>query len=321
MPGIDEDVLRELMHRATDDLHAPSAVTAGIVTGQRRRHWRNRAAGAALTGVAAGMAFGVATAVSGGSHPTTSAPAVRLTAAQHELYRLSSAAAAAPQPSGRYVKLTEKDDGGLNRTSVIDSLTGDTWTYQRGAGVPSELPVARHGSPTQAEFATWPTGPAALRAMLLTQAQQQQAQGQQQLQQKLGQMSAKARARVQAALAKQQVTSDDLVFEQASDTLWNPLVGPALRSALYKVLAQTPGVVVDAHATDMSGQPAVEISRVDNGQGEATATFEDAATGRVLESLFITPADPAKGVTGSTLYDLYTSVTSSSTLPPNPYRN
>jgi hypothetical protein len=27
MPGIDGDIMRELMHRCTDDLHAPSAVT------------------------------------------------------------------------------------------------------------------------------------------------------------------------------------------------------------------------------------------------------------------------------------------------------
>ena len=31
MPGIDEDILRELMHRCTEDLHAPSAVSDGIV--------------------------------------------------------------------------------------------------------------------------------------------------------------------------------------------------------------------------------------------------------------------------------------------------
>ena len=32
MPGIDEDILRELMHRCTEDLHAPSAVSDGIVS-------------------------------------------------------------------------------------------------------------------------------------------------------------------------------------------------------------------------------------------------------------------------------------------------
>jgi hypothetical protein len=59
------------------------------------------------------------------------------------------------------------------RTSVIDSLTRDTWTYQQGAGVPAELPVARHDSPTQAQFAAMPTDPAALRALLISQYDEQ----------------------------------------------------------------------------------------------------------------------------------------------------
>jgi hypothetical protein len=70
---------------------------------------------------------------------------------------------------------------------------------------------------------------------------------------------------------------------------------------------------------DLSGRPATEISRVDNPGGETTSTFENPATGTVLESLFVTPANPATGVTGSTYYDLYQSITSSSTLPANPY--
>src|SRR5690242_15252507 len=41
----------------------------------------------------------------------------------------------------------------------------------------------------------------------------------------------------------------------------DPLVGPQLRSALYKVLADTPGVRVDSHARGDLGRPAVEISR------------------------------------------------------------
>ena len=31
MPGIDEDIMRELMHRCTDDLHASPHVAAAIV--------------------------------------------------------------------------------------------------------------------------------------------------------------------------------------------------------------------------------------------------------------------------------------------------
>jgi hypothetical protein len=79
----------------------------------------------------------------------TGPTAIRLTAAQHALYKLSSAAAGTARPGGRYVILAERQDN-YERTSVVDSLTGDVWTYQRGAGVPSELPVARHDSPTAA---------------------------------------------------------------------------------------------------------------------------------------------------------------------------
>ncbi len=53
-------------------------------------------------------------------------------------------------------------------------------------------------------------------------------------------------------------------FQQASDMLWNPLVGPALRSALYKVLAGVPGVTVNTSARDSDGRSATEISRVDD---------------------------------------------------------
>ena len=50
------------------------------------------------------------------------------------------------------------------------------WTFQKGAGVPAELPVARHDSPAQAQFAAMPTDPAALRALLISQYDQQQKQ-------------------------------------------------------------------------------------------------------------------------------------------------
>ncbi|HEX3310364.1 MAG TPA: hypothetical protein VHS32_29270 [Streptosporangiaceae bacterium] len=67
--------------------------------------------------------------------------------------------------------MAEKQDD-YARTSVLDRRTGDVWTYQRGAGVPSELPVARHDSPTAAQFDAMPTGTASLRALLLEQARE-----------------------------------------------------------------------------------------------------------------------------------------------------
>jgi hypothetical protein len=86
------------------------------------------------------------------------------------------AAAQAPAgPGGRYVILSERQDT-YARTSVLDSVTGDVWTYQRGAGVPGELPVARHDSPTAAQFDAMPTDTASLRARLLAQAGKEQAE-------------------------------------------------------------------------------------------------------------------------------------------------
>jgi hypothetical protein len=129
------------------------------------------------------------------------------------------------------------------------------------------------------------------------------------------------------------VSDDDMVFQQASDMLWNPLVSPALRAALYQVLASVPGVTVNTAAHDSAGKPSVEISRVDNSgfpggksDGIGYATYEDAATGAVLESTvtyppgsdMVTPQDP----TGTgTIVDttVYTSVTWTSTVPGNPY--
>jgi hypothetical protein len=326
MPGTDEDILRDLMGRAVADLHASPGVTARVVARQRHLRWRNRAVATVVTGAAAGTVAGVVVAGQGGSGPTGpqahGVPA-HLTAAQHVLYQLSDAAAATPAPSGRYVTLTERQSAGLKRTSVLDGRTGDIYTYQQGPGAPAELPVARHDSPTAAEFGRWPTGPAQLRAFLLVQARQQQAQGLKQMQEKLSDLPARARqkAEAQAQARARQVSDDDLVFEQATGTLWNPLVPPALRSALYKVLAGTPGVVVRTRTHDLSGRPATEISRVDNSEGETTSTFENPVTGTVLESLFVTPADPAHHIAASTSYDLYQSITSSNTLPASPYRS
>ena len=75
----------------------------------------------------------------------------------------------------RLVKLYKKEEKlgpvlTIRRTTIIDSRTGDTWTYQQGPGVPRELPEARHLSPTAAQFAAWPTQTAALRAVMITEA-------------------------------------------------------------------------------------------------------------------------------------------------------
>lgn len=346
MPKTDEDILRELLHHATDDLHAPSAITAGIVTRYHRRHRNSRILSITVTSVAAAAVVATVVVTRAGpfapshaqhpaaqhpaaQHPVAQRPAplpaIKLTAVQ-VLNQLSVAAANAPQPTGRYIALTEIRQGPditypkdfkselndkkmpaflrarlqqlvkeygyparlvtTDRTSVIDSLTGDTWTYQHGSNVPSELPVAAHGSPTRAEFAAWPTNPAALRALLLRQGEQSVAQGEQ----------------------VQGETPDDLVFQEATNWLWNPLLSPALRAAMYKVLAATSGVAVKTGTTDKTGRSAIEISRYDSVAGEESETFESPSTGAVLEQAF---SDVGT--------DVYAAVTGYATLPANPY--
>jgi hypothetical protein len=326
MPAIDEDILRELMLRSTDDLHAPSAVTADIVTRHRRRHRRSRVLSVTVTGIAAGAAVGVVVASGNSPAAPSSAsarhgarmPVVRLTAAQHALYRLSSVAAAARQPQGRYAVLSERQDD-YEKTSVIDSRTGDVWTYQHGAGVPGELPVARHFSPTEAAFDAMPTDPAALRAALIAAANQQAAQARKQFAAELKKRG-KRGVKILPSSAPRRSASDK-VFEQATDMLWNPLVSPSLRSALLKVLATTPGVVVDKNASDGIGRPAVKLSRFDSAADETTATFESPSTGRVLESAYTQDGGGVSGTSSQTSSDLYRSVIRTDTRPANPYQS
>jgi len=209
------------------------------------------------------------------------------------LDQLSVAAGRAAQPAGRYIALTETRQGlgvSYDRTTIFDGLTGDVWTYQHGGGVPSELPVATHWSPTRAEFAAWPTDPAKLRALLL---------------------SPRGQAAAEGEIGAEEVTgetSDHLVFQEATNWLWNPLVGPSLRAAMYRVLAATPGVTVKTGTTDSTGRPAIEISRYDSAAHELATTFEDPSTGAVLEQDF----SEAGG-------SVYAAVTGYATLPPNPY--
>ncbi len=317
MPMLDEQVLRELMHRSTGDLHAPDAVTARVVSRHRRRTVRRRALGAAMTAAAAGTTCGVIAAGAVGTQAAARgrtaafAPAIRLTAAQQTLSHLSSVAADSAPLTGRYVVLKETQDGNVARTSVIDSQTGDIWTFQRGPGVPSELPVARHDSPTEAEFNAMPTDPAALRALLIRQFQQQQQQANATMRQQA--LKAGAGKRVVAAPAAK-ITDDDIVFDQATDILWNPLVGPTLRSALFKVLENTPGVVVNSGALDAAGRAAVEISRVDS-YGEQIADYENPATATVLEASFTSTSESTANKTGWNGSDLYLSISGTNTAP------
>lgn len=334
MPATDEDLLRDLMHRATGDLHAPSEITTGIVTASRRRYRRTRALGVGVTGAAA-AAVGVAAVASGATGPagrTTrsggSGGAIELTAAQRTLNHLSARAAATTTPAGRWVKMIDMA-GAQRKTTIIDTRNGDVWTYQPdgGKGVPPVL-FDKAGMPTAAQLTAYPTTAPALRTFLISQAKQQRAYAEHQMLAQLRQAERKDGKRLRAALESKKATiikdqpketSDDWAFSQAAMTLWNPAISPALRSALFKVLAATPGIKVNSHATDSRGRPAVEISRYDSSAHYTEAVFEAPDASRVLETSSLEPATPAQnGLPGEKAYqlsDTYLSITWSATRP------
>jgi hypothetical protein len=322
MPATDEDIIRDLLHRYTDHIQPAASVATAVAARQRRRD-RRRVMSLAAAGAAVGTAAGVIAVVPG--HSSGTAPVIRLTADQRELYHLSSAAARQPrdQGQGRYVVMkTEGSD--IKDTSVIDSRTGNMWSYQQGShGNPSGKGFTRRYSPTAAQFAAMPTEPAALRAALIAQWDSQ-----------VKPAAHPVRTTGPTPVAIPITVSDnDKVFQQASNMLWNPLVSPALRSALYKVLAAVPGVRVNSSARDGIGRPAVEISRTDNsglphGKSDRItyATYESPTTGKVLESTVIyppgsdvvTPQDP-HGTATIVDTTIYLSTTWTSTIPADPY--
>jgi len=317
--------MRALMRDATADLFASPAATARMFRHQRRRELRTRLVGAGATAAVAGLAVGViAVTAGGGAVPGGTASAVKnaqLTAAQQTLYSLSSAAAGARRPAGRYVIMSEKTvsdgDAGV-ATSVIDTVTGGGLTYQ-DISVPGEPggppPVLKAGpgtSPTQAQLDAMPTSVAKLRAALLAQAKREQAQANAWTQQQVREAGKKTGQK--SIVSSPQPTDDDFVFEEASLYLWTPNLSPALRSALYKVLASTPGVAVNAHAHDSAGRPAIEISRTDTVGKASNMTFENAKTGATLETASRLPGEGLNE-------DLYLSINYGNSIPADPYRH
>jgi hypothetical protein len=355
MPDLDEYTLRQLMFRSTDDLFASPSAAKAAIKRQRQRHLRNRALGATGTAAAAGLAVGVLASGSGpapsGGAPgvtrdqhlatgETKSPAVpiRLTAAQKVLFSLSAAAARTPRPSGRYVvlkEITTTTGGGSSeigpKTSVINTITGGGVTYQdisvsgvSGPTPPGVLNAPAGTSPTIAQLDALPTDPSALRAALLSQAEQQQRQAQRSEQQNLKKDHIRFKAVPEPASGE---TAAGMVFDQATNLLWEPDLSPQLRSALYKVLADTPGVVVRTGVKDSSGRPATEISRfapevwttasgstrIHSSSGQNVETFENPATGTTLESAWV-----GRNPDGLN-EDLYQSISYTNTIPPDPY--
>jgi hypothetical protein len=349
MPDIEEDVLRELMFHSTADLFASPAAAAAALRRQRQHRLRARVLGVTGIAAAAGLAIGILATgwgpIGSSAHPVpgsggTSAGVAggtthtaQLTAAQQTLYGLSAAAAAMHRPADRYVVLTEKSfdiepgSGGSSgsgsengpKTSVIDTTTGGGVTYQDitvagpdGAPRPPAVLNASPGtSPTVKQLDAMPVSTPALRAFLLTQAKQQLAQAYAEEQRQAKSSSdGKIKAFPKPA---EQPTDNDLIFEQAADLLWEPDLSPALRAAVYKVLAGTPGVTVQSGVTDSAGRPAVEISRVDQVAKADVETFENPSTGATLESAWREPS-------GEFLEDLYRSISYTNHLPADPYQ-
>jgi hypothetical protein len=334
MPATDEDIIRDLLHRYTDHVHPPASIATEVAARQRRRERRRRAVSLAATGAALGTAAGVIAVVPGHSSLAPGAteasggtqPVLRLTAGQRVLYHLSSLAARQPQAKGRYAVMSTMGTD-VKDTSVIDGRTGNMWSYQEGSdGTPSGKGYTAHYSPTSAQFAAMPTGVAALRAALITQWNERTKPAPDPVEKT-------SQAAPQPSPLPVPESDDDMVFQEASYMLWNPLVSPALRSALYKVLATVPGVTVNPSAHDSTGRAAVELSRTDGSglpggksDGQTYATYENPATGAVLESTVtyppgsgvVTPQDPNGN---ATVVDttVYLSVTWANSVPANPY--
>jgi hypothetical protein len=330
MPATDEDIIRDLLHRYTDNVRPPASIATEVVARQHRQDRRRRVLSLAATGAAVGTAAGVIAVVPGHSSPAPgrTQPAIRLTADQRVLYHLSAAAASQPQAQGRGPYAVMKTQGSdVKDTTVIDGRTGNMWSYQQGShGYPSSGKVfTRRYSPTAAHFAAMPTGRAALRAALI-----RQWHSEVKAPKPIPSHRKNGPTLVPIPIT---VSDNDIVFQQASNMLWNPLVSPALRSALYKLLAAVPGVTVNRSAHDSIGRRAVEISRTDDSglphgksDGIAYATYENPATGAVLESTVsyppgdeVTPQDP-HGTRAYTDTYVYLSIRWESTVPGDPYR-
>ena len=190
MPVIDEDIVRDLLHRYTDHLQPPESIATQVAARQLRLH-RRRVASLTATGAALATAAGVIAVVPGHAsrapgfaRPATSMPsktikqpALTLTAEQRKLDKLSSVAASQPPGQGRYAVMMT-GGGDVKDTSVIDSRTGDMWSYQQGTdGLPSGKGFTRNYSPTAAQLAAMPTGLVALRAALIAQWDEQNKPG------------------------------------------------------------------------------------------------------------------------------------------------
>ncbi len=172
------DIVRALLNRCTDDLHAPAAVTrassAGTAAGAANRALARCDRRRGRDGIRRRRVRARRRAAPGSRRSPAPPRALRLTAAQHGVVRAELAAAAASRP--RPLCRDDREAGRLHKPASSQPHRRHL-DLPTGPG-PAELPVDRHGSPTEAAFDAMPTDPSALRALLLAQARQQQAQAQ-----------------------------------------------------------------------------------------------------------------------------------------------
>jgi hypothetical protein len=321
-----ETLLRDDLHSITADQPFTPDVTA--IEHRARQLHRRTVTGRAVAGLGVAAAV-TAVAIAAGTGSPGHTGGQRLaggpkgSTTQAVLYRLATLSAAAAPSPGRYAILSETDTetgepGESKRTSVIDTQTGASTTYQQAypadgqapgsdyTSEPSDLTEGPDPTSTEAWYTALPTDPTALRAKLLSVAKQQAAQ----TAQALAQQAAKVGKSM--SLGSQPVLSDDdYVYQEADTLLWSPLVQPALRSALYKVLAGTNGFTITTDATDPSGRPAIAMTRHDNGVPEIDTTYEDPATGAVIAQVW--------AENGDTITAVYQPITRTDTIPANPY--
>jgi hypothetical protein len=317
-----------LLTTILQDFESLTAAPARASGARRKRSSRVAPSRLALSATAAVGVAAVAIAVVGttalGGPGGGAAPAAA-SAKTLAVYRLASASAAAPALTGRYYVLSETDtetgqDGPSKRTSVINAQTGASVTYQQGTNIPGTLTEGPDATSTEAWYQALPTDPTTLRAKLLSVAQQQQQQAEQEMAEQAKEALAKnpsLAGKLGGKLTpKQPQLSDDvLVYQEANLLLWSPLVQPQLRAALYRVIANTGGYSLNSNATDPSGRPAVAMTNTStvDGTPETDVIYEDPSTGAVLAQVWKMGTD--------TITSVYQPVTTSNTVPSDPYGN
>ena len=146
MPATDEDIVRDLLHRSTDHVRPAAAIATGVAARQRRQDRRRRVACLTAASAALGTAAGLIAIVPWPLVPGARRPGRDRRVAASDQADRRPARDLPPQlrrgqAAARAGPLRGDEHGGGNEvkdTSVIDSRTGNMWSYQAGTdGNPS----------------------------------------------------------------------------------------------------------------------------------------------------------------------------------------